>query len=106
MAEPAESGRPLDRRAGRRAARRVVWTVAAVVAACLGAPASAPAQTESSATLPRFASLKSDEANMRAGPGAQFPLEWVYRPRGPPAQVGAAVHNSRRVPPPDRPEGW
>ena len=31
--------------------------------------------------LPRFASLKSDQVNLRAGPGTRYPIQWVYNRR-------------------------
>ncbi|UTW55109.1 SH3 domain-containing protein [Kordiimonas sp. SCSIO 12610] len=37
--------------------------------------------------LPRFVSLSADEANMRTGPGRQYPIEWVYRRRNLPLEV-------------------
>jgi SH3-like domain-containing protein len=37
--------------------------------------------------LPRFVSLSADEANMRTGPGRQYPIEWVYRKRNLPFEV-------------------
>ena len=66
----------------------------------------AVAQTEQAASVPRFASLKSDEARMRAGPGDQYPIEWVYRRRGLPVEIVAEFENWRRVRAPDRTEGW
>ena len=29
--------------------------------------------------LPRFASLKSDEVNVRTGPGTRYPVDWVFK---------------------------
>ena len=31
--------------------------------------------------LPRFAALRSDEVNLRAGPGTGYPIDWVYKRR-------------------------
>ena len=31
--------------------------------------------------IPRFVTLKTDEANMRAGPGMEYPIKWEYRRR-------------------------
>jgi SH3-like domain-containing protein len=41
----------------------------------------------SGSMLPRFVSLSADEANMRTGPGRQYPIEWVYRRRNLPLEV-------------------
>lgn len=47
--------------------------------------------------LPRFASLRSSEANMRAGPGIRYPVEWVYRRRGLPVKIIAEFDTWRKV---------
>lgn len=47
--------------------------------------------------LPRFASLRADEANMRAGPGVRYPVEWVYRRRGLPLKIIAEFDTWRKV---------
>ena len=31
--------------------------------------------------LPRFVSLRSDEVNLRTGPGVRYPVEWVLQRR-------------------------
>ena len=33
---------------------------------------------ETGLALPRFASLRSNHINARSGPGARYPIEWVY----------------------------
>ena len=101
MTDPA-GRRPTTAPGGGRAA-------AILLAALLGslpAPLPAMAQVEQSPSLPRFASLKSDEARMRAGPGDQYPIEWVYRRRGLPVEIVAEFDHWRRVRAPDRTEGW
>ena len=37
--------------------------------------------------LPRFASLRSDEVNLRVGPGTRFRIEWVYKRRDLPVVI-------------------
>lgn len=37
--------------------------------------------------LPRYASLRADEVNLRAGPGRRFPILWVYHRRGMPVRI-------------------
>lgn len=37
--------------------------------------------------IPRFVSLKSEEVNVRIGPGTRYPISWVYRQKGLPVQV-------------------
>ena len=47
--------------------------------------------------LPRFVSLASDEVNLRAGPGSQYPIEWVYRRRSMPVEVIDEFDTWRRI---------
>ena len=56
--------------------------------------------------LPRFATLRSGEVNMRTGPGTRYPIEWVYARRGLPVEVTAEYDIWRRVRDPDGTEGW
>lgn len=37
--------------------------------------------------LPRYAALRADEVNLRAGPGRRFPILWVYHRRGMPVRI-------------------
>jgi SH3-like domain-containing protein len=48
-------------------------------------------------TLPRFASLRAREVNMRAGPGVRYPVEWVYKRRGLPVRIVAEFESWRKV---------
>lgn len=56
--------------------------------------------------LPRFASLRGDAANLRAGPGFRYPIEWVYKKRGLPVEITAEYDVWRRVRDPGGTEGW
>lgn len=105
MTEPA--GRRVVE--GRRAGRSAVLSLAGLLAVSLAGWSSARdavAQSDSGQPLPRFVSLRSDEARMRAGPGDQYPIEWVYRRQGLPVEVVAEFEHWRRVRAPDRTEGW
>jgi hypothetical protein len=37
--------------------------------------------------IPRFAAFKTDDTNMRKGPGQRYPIEWVYKRRDLPVEV-------------------
>ncbi len=52
-------------------------------------PLSAEAANTSGLSLPRWVTLKSNEVNMRTGPGTRYPIQWVYRRAGMP--VGAIL---------------
>jgi SH3-like domain-containing protein len=56
--------------------------------------------------LPRFAALRSDEVNMRTGPGTRYPIEWVYRQEGLPVEIIAEFEIWRRVRDWEGSEGW
>lgn len=47
--------------------------------------------------LPRFASLKADEVNVRTGPGPRFPVEWVLNRKGMPVEIVAEYENWRKI---------
>jgi len=55
---------------------------------------------------PYWASISAEEANMRVGPGEQFPIAWVYERRGLPVKVIRRLQGWRRVQEPDGTEGW
>jgi SH3-like domain-containing protein len=73
-------------------------------------PATAPpAPDKGSVTglrLPRFAALRSDEVNMRVGPGTRFPIEWQYHRRDLPVQILREVEVWRLVEDQDGVKGW
>jgi len=47
--------------------------------------------------VPRFVSLRFNTVYLRAGPGAQYPINWVYKRRGMPVEVIRDLENWRRV---------
>ncbi|MES2289499.1 MAG: SH3 domain-containing protein [Pseudomonadota bacterium] len=62
--------------------------------------------------VPYWASINVGEAMMRAGPGRNFPAEWLYKRRGLPVKVvqiyvdKRAHAEWRKVQDPDGAEGW
>ena len=84
------------------------WRVAMVVL-CAGLAAQAepaPAQSETGLPLPRFVTLRPDEVNLRAGPGSQYPIEWIYVRPGLPVEVVDEFGNWRRIRDHEGVEGW
>ena len=63
---------------------------------------------EAGPPMPRFASLRSGEANMRTGPGTRYPIEWVYKHATLPVEIVAKDDDDiwRRVRDSDGAEGW
>jgi SH3-like domain-containing protein len=47
--------------------------------------------------LPRFASLRSDEVNVRTGPGTRYPVDWVFKRKGMPVEIVAEYENWRKI---------
>lgn len=56
--------------------------------------------------LPRFASLRADEVNLRAGPGKEYPVEWVFRRAALPVEIVAEYDQWRKIRDIDGTEGW
>jgi SH3-like domain-containing protein len=78
----------------------------AVAAAALAAmPLALEAQTAGD-QLPRFASLRSAEVNLRVGPGENYPIEWVYQRRGMPVEIIERFQDWRRIEDWQGSKGW
>ena len=56
--------------------------------------------------MPRFVSLKSDQVNMRSGPGTDYPTQWVYRRAGLPVEVLREFEGWRQVRDAEGATGW
>jgi len=56
--------------------------------------------------VPYWASIRADPVNMRVGPGAAYPVEWVYRRPGLPVKVVRVMQGWRLVRDPEGAQGW
>lgn len=56
--------------------------------------------------LPRFVSLEEEKTHVRAGPGEQYPIEWVLTRQGLPVEVVLEFENWRKIRDMDGQEGW
>lgn len=56
--------------------------------------------------VPRFASLKSGEVNMRTGPGMRYPTLWRYQRKALPVEITAEFDTWRRIRDYEGTEGW
>jgi SH3-like domain-containing protein len=72
----------------------LVWQDAVLAAETSGLP------------LPRFVSLRSDEVNLRSGPGKQYPMDWIYSRRDLPVEVIAEFQEWRKIRDWQGTEGW
>ena len=76
-------------------------------AAALPPPPKPPKDlVEPLAKLPRYAALKTDETNMRRGPGQRYPIDWVYKRRDLPMEVEREYDVWRLVRDPEGIQGW
>ncbi len=56
--------------------------------------------------LPRFATLRSDEVNMRVGPGPEYPVVWTLKRKGMPVEIIGEFGTWRKIREADGDEGW
>ena len=56
--------------------------------------------------VPRYVTLKFDEANLRAGPGREYPVLWQYRATGLPLRVDSEFGIWRKVVDHEGTAGW
>lgn len=56
--------------------------------------------------LPRFASLRSNEVNLRVGPGCEYPLEWVFKYEKMPVEIVQEFGPWRKIRDFEGAEGW
>jgi SH3-like domain-containing protein len=70
------------------------------------APAEPPKGTATGLPLPRFAALRSDEVNLRSGPGTRYPIQWVYKRRDLPVEIEREFEVWRLIEDPEGVKGW
>lgn len=90
----------------------MIRAIFALALSCLAAAApavDAAAEERGPVTnlpMPRYVSLKADEANARRGPGTDHRIDWVFRKRDMPLRVIGEYSNWRRVADRDGAGGW
>jgi len=72
---------------------------------CLAVLVAVPAAAQDR-KAPYWAAIKAEKLNMRAGPGRDFPVRWVYRREGLPLKVIRVHEGWRLVKDPAGDEGW
>jgi SH3-like domain-containing protein len=79
----------------------------AVFISCLVLASAALAQNRADPLpIPRYVSLKSDEVNVRTGPGVQYPIEWVFTRRHMPVEVIEQYEYWRKIRDVEGTTGW
>ena len=80
-----------------------LWAACVAVDCCWSAPRRRPTPRRrlngkgSGLPIPRFASLRSDEVNVRTGPGSRYPIDWVFKRKGMPVEIVAEYENFRKI---------
>jgi SH3-like domain-containing protein len=64
------------------------------------------ASADTSAAVQHYVTLRASEVNLRAGPGEQFPIQWVYRRKGLPVEVIGKSDVWRKIRDWQGTEGW
>lgn len=62
--------------------------------------------TNTGLPLPRWAAFRSDDVNLRSGPGMQYPIDWVYHRRDLPVRILREFEVWRLVEEQDGTKGW
>jgi SH3-like domain-containing protein len=57
----------------------------------------AMARDQSGLPVPRYVSLRSNQINLRSGPGMNFPIEWVYQRKHMPVEIIAEYDTWRKI---------
>lgn len=86
----------------------------ACIASLLMLLVAAPAMAEEDASIlnpsglpiPRYVSLKSDEVNVRVGPGKRYPIRYVYTRAGLPVQIIEEFAHWRKIKDYEGASGW
>lgn len=69
-------------------------------------PIGAAASAEEEIKVPYWASIRSDEVNLRVGPGEEYRISWVYHRKQLPLKVLRTMEGWRLVQDPDGARGW
>lgn len=85
---------------------RAAFIGLSIVAFILGAPLAYAADNEAGPKLPRFVSLRSDQVNLRVGPGENYPIEWVLTRKEMPVEIVREFENWRMIRDWQGTEGW
>lgn len=77
-----------------------------ILAMLAAGPAALAQSGDGARPVPRFVSVKAGEANVRAGPGERYPVNWKYVQAGVPVEVIAEWDTWRKIRDWEGQEGW
>lgn len=87
--------------------RPLHWGFIAVAAVFMSAAAQgASKQVAKTDAGVRFASLRANDVNVRAGPGVRYPVKWKFVSRSMPVQIIAQYDTWRKIRDWEGAEGW
>lgn len=61
---------------------------------------------EEALVVPRFAALRTNEVNLRTGPGVKYPIDWVYLKKDLPVEIIQDFENWRMIKDFEGTKGW
>ena len=86
-----------------------LYALGIICAAALAGSAGAQSSDRARGTglpLPRFVSLKSDDVNVRRGPGQEYDVSFTFVRKGLPVEIVQEFDNWRKIRDSDGDEGW
>jgi len=78
----------------------------ALVALVAGLSFAPPVIADDALPVPRFVSLKAEEANLRTGPGIRYPVRWVYWKKWLPVEIIEEYDHWRKIRDAEGESGW
>jgi SH3-like domain-containing protein len=85
---------------------RHLWKIVFASLLTAASAAAKDAHNPSGMPIPRFVSLKSEEVNVRTGPGTRYPIQWVYRREGWPVEIIEEFDQWRKIRDLEGTSGW
>lgn len=86
--------------------KRLLFTLALLIAAPAFAAPEPSILNPSGLPVPRFVSLKSDDVNLRAGPGKRYPIQWHYARARLPVEIIEEFAHWRKIRDYEGTSGW
>jgi len=90
----------------RQAAQTLMAGFALLAVLAVGTAPASGGEGEPRDKLPRFVSLRSDQVNLRVGPGENYPIEWVLTRKEMPVEIIKEFEHWRMIHDWQGTEGW
>ena len=86
--------------------RILIATLALAAALCAAGPFASAGESEPGEKLPRFVSLRSNQVNLRVGPGENYPIQWVLTRKDMPVEIIEQFEHWRMIRDWQGTKGW